>query len=239
MLKNRFEELKNEQPRYSLRKFATEVGIVAPTLSHILKGKRSIGEKDRKRILRYLNLDPATFDSLEKNTNDLSSVPWDIFEIMSDWYFDAIREMINLEDFQADPKWIAKRLRLPEVMIKRSLELLFEHQVIKEGVGSRWVVDELKTEVLGKEQTNETLKKLQSQLLDKAQSSLEKVPKENREQLSLTISINTRDLPEVKKRMKKFALDLMDFTQRRDNKHDEVYQAILSFFPLSFKDSAS
>lgn len=58
VLKEIFEERKRNNPRYSLRAFARDLRMQAPSLSHILNGHRRLPETRVADVVEILNLTP-------------------------------------------------------------------------------------------------------------------------------------------------------------------------------------
>ncbi len=85
---------------------------------------------------------------------------------------------------------------------------------------------------LGHEFTSAAFRKLQRAILDGAIRALEELPLAERDQTSLTVAIDSRDLPEVRARIRAFRRELNDFLSAR-KKYDRVCQLSISFYPVT------
>ena len=82
--------------------------------------------------------------------------------------------------------------------------------------------------------TSSASKKFQEQVLEKALSALHNVPLAKRDHTSVTVAINTKDLPEAKKLLKEFRRSFNSFLSRDGkSRPDEVYNLSLAFYPIS------
>lgn len=118
-------------PGLSLRSYADFLGISKSTLSKILNGDGHLTPKVFEAIAPKLNLSPEQCaDILSKlksnkkqkdirNTQEDESIKLQMeeFNMISDWYHCAILYMCDIDDFQSNPKWIAKRLGFSDVSV--------------------------------------------------------------------------------------------------------------------------
>ena len=58
ILRERFTEIRRQNPRYSLRAYAKRVGVHVGALTHIINGKRNVSRRLAERISHGLLLDP-------------------------------------------------------------------------------------------------------------------------------------------------------------------------------------
>ena len=143
----------------------------------------------------------------------------DVFISLSEWYFDAICELVRLKGFESNVAFVSKRLGISREEAQSSVNRLFEIGLLKETPNKTWIVPNENSIVYGGDQTNFALQRLQRQLLEKAIEALEITPK--------------KDLPEAKTKIKEFHQELCKFLQRPNRDSDEVYQLVTSFFPLT------
>src|SRR6202012_2760191 len=103
--------------QYSMRAFAKQLEVSPAYLSRLLKGDRHVSKPMAERIITKLNLDPIDAAELRAQNTDRTAtygkLNYDLFRddqirVLSDWTHYAIIALLELEDFKADPKWIAK-----------------------------------------------------------------------------------------------------------------------------------
>ena len=172
-----------------------------------------------KRLVKNGNKNPVQFIDLKT------------FEIISNWFHYAIREMSRLKKFNFDHKWISSHLRfnVSEQQVKVALENLTKVNLIK--VKNRKI-----TLSPGNLSTTEDIQSLaiqeyHSSMIEHAKQGLKEVPVDEREYLSGTLSFKKENLPQAKELLRNF-LDEFGSTMDSDA-GDEIYQIQLQFFPLS------
>ena len=120
---------KNSQ--YSLRSYAKALDMDCSTLSKILRGKRVLGKRLIRKLAPSLNLSLPeiekfiSYDIRQKNlfidreSDDLEYLQHtlDNFQIISDWYHYAILELMRLDYFIPDSKWIPSQSKGSSLLI--------------------------------------------------------------------------------------------------------------------------
>jgi uncharacterized protein (TIGR02147 family) len=82
--------------------------------------------------------------------------------------------------------------------------------------------------------TSSASKMFQQQLLEKAIMAIKEVALEKRNNTSMTMAINTKDIPEAKERIKDFRRSMSAFFERTENDApDEVYNLCIALYPLT------
>lgn len=240
LLNIEFDRRAAKNPQYSLRAFARDLGVQAATMSHIMKRKRVPGQAFREKVYEGLHLSVEQKKLLETDNENIfrfSTVEMDVFVSLSNWYYDAIIELIRTKGFKSQEEYVANRLGLSLAEAETAIGRLFQMELLKRMPNKKWAANNENTLTYGGDQTNFALQNLQRQLLEKAIVALQEVPKKSREQASMTMAINKNDLPEVKQRIKKFQQELCEYLQRPNREADEVYQLVTSFFPLTVLDN--
>lgn len=130
-------------PKYSLRAFAKLLSMESSALSKILNGKRNVSGAMLKRIARRLALNPPQLQVLEgnlverrgrpkefsSNSNkvaapDYHQLALDHFQLISDWYYNAILELIAVKGFQPKFSWVARSLGISVSEAQAAVERL-------------------------------------------------------------------------------------------------------------------
>lgn len=221
---------------YSLRAFARDLGVQAATLSHIMKRKRVPSPDFKEKVYAALKLSIDQRNYLNSKSDEVfqfTKKELDVFLSLSDWYYDGIIELIRTKGFESDIEYVAKRLGITIEAADSAVKRLQQLGLLKKMPNKTWTATNENTLVYGGDQTTFALQKLQRKLMEKAIDSLENVPKKDREQASMTMAINKRDLPEAKKRIKEFHQELCKYLQRPNRDADEVYQLVTTLYPLT------
>jgi uncharacterized protein (TIGR02147 family) len=233
-------------PAYSLRSFAQSLGVNHAILSLLLRSKRKMTERhvltigtklglkpqDLSYYIDQLKLEqPLSFES--KYVRYLALSP-DQFEILTNWFPDAILELMRTKGFQSDPEWIASRLGISNVEAQATLERLERLKMIrrKPDGGFEDCVGDTSTIPFG-ETTAAAQRIHQKLLLELSAQKIDTVPLEQRSQTSTTLAIPMKKIALAKQMIREFRSKMQRALQEPAGANDEVYQLQVSFFPLT------
>lgn len=228
-------------PRFSLRGFAQILQVQSGFLSKILKGQRRVTPATVRRFGHRLNLSLPEMDAFvaqcskltEQTEENFRQVAYDHFQVIADWYHFAMLELISLPEFQSHPRWIAKSLGISVIEAKTAIDRLLRLGfIVVDPTSGQWKAREKHSTTLGIQESIEALKRMQRQILEKAIQALDSFPIEKRDQSSMTMAIDSSQLPAAKLRLKKFRRSLCTFLES-GTKIDSVYQLSISLFPLN------
>ncbi len=233
-----------QNPSYSLRAFARTLGLESSYLSKLVRGNRTITKKVVDRIGFKLGLDPDEIDrfkskigtdsSTERTETNFRQLAYDSFKLISDWYHYAILELITVEGFRADHKWIAKSLNINVTEVQSALERLVRLGLLEQDKNGKWETHSANNTTINLDYSEAALKSLQQQILEKAIVSLQEIPLDQRDQSAMTMAIDSKLLPEAKKKIRTFRRDLCAFLQD-GRKRDQVFHLSVSLYPVSKK----
>lgn len=232
LLEGELEKRQSVNNRYSLRSYARFLEVDAPTLSKILNAKKNVGERLISRVCKKLGCDPEKINNGSDDGLSFELLSDDQSQYLSKWYYYAILEIIELDDFEYEKKWIAKKLEISEKQVKLALERMIRLGVLKEVDGKLIDNTSGKTTNISSELSSTARREHQKEILELAIDALENTPPEIRDQSSMTVSINTDDIPEVKELIKKFRRDISKFLNTANNKN-QVYNLGVSFYPVT------
>ncbi len=218
-------------PQYSLRAFAKSLAIDSSYLSKILNGKRTLSEKGVLSLAEKLDFPEEITRDLrrlsEKTT--LTSLDVDQFRIIADWYHYAILEMTRLDDFRPDVKWISEYLGISFGESLAAVERLKRCELLIEDETGKWHAQSNTT--IRHKFSNAAFRQMQKQILLQAVAAMENIALERRDQSSITMCIDTSQLPIAKEKLKAFRREFMELLES-GSKKDAVYQMSLALFPV-------
>ncbi len=234
-----------KNPRYSQRAFARFLSVDHSTLAKLLNGKRPLGKKTVLRLGTKLGMSPSEIEShLSHQTTEATDsenyqkMADDTFQIIADWQHFAILELMRVQGFNGESKWIGRRLGISISEVNEALGRLERTEMIKKS-GKEWfLAEDRKLTSLNPGTTTLAHRRLQKQILEKAITALEETDIEFRNQSSVTMAISTSLIPEAVKRIATFRRDLAGFLSR-SKKCDEVYLLNVSLFPITNKKRSS
>lgn len=242
-----------QNPRYSLRAFARDLKLAPSRLSEVISGKQGLSRSVAERIaviLGYNLQEKERFCDLVESMHARSrkerevakvrlrkhqlqttefQLQLDVFKAIADWYHFGILELLNLQGFKSDPKWIAKRLAISEFEAQLAVDRLARLELIKVK-GNKIIPTHSQGQVVG-DMPSDGLKKLHTQLLAKAQESIFLQTLDQREYRSAIMAIDTKMIPEAKKAIREFEYKFcmnMDEAKKKDG----VYCLAIQFFDL-------
>lgn len=222
-----------KNPRYSLRSYAQFLGIHHSTLSGLLSGKRPITKKTVIALSLKLGIFPDNF--IKKSNFTLSEYAFleeDVFNRMSEWYFDAILELSKIKSFDFTASNIGRYLNLTEVQVGIAIDTLVRLNLLKKTKNGFKIVHENSTNLSSNEKTSSAMRKYQRSILDKSLDALDSVDRKDRDHTSTTLAIRKSDIPKAKQIIKDFRYKLTALLQDNHENFDEVYQLQVSLFPL-------
>lgn len=254
-------ELKRRQavnPRYSMRSMARDLGITAAFLSGILSGKRALSVAKAAQICERLGYNPeqtSAFlswvqaskapasvleardlgDKLEHIEGRFVPVSLEQFQVVADWYHYAILELTYCPGFKPDPEWIARRLGIQAEEASRAIQRLLRTGLMKRHRGTYVKTDSY---IAGPtDRPNLAIRAYHAQLLEKAKQALQHQEVARRDITGTTISFDSRQLPLIKKEIRKFHLRMAKLLET--SKPDQVYHLAVQFFGLTAADTGN
>jgi len=238
-----------KNPRYSLRAFASSLGIHHGILSLILNDKRPVTAKHIMTLGKALDLSPRQVDkfikSLEgpekisaskRKIQQMNRLTLDVFHVVSEWYYDAIMELARVKGFQPSAHYLSKSLGLSIGQAHDAIERLKRVGLLELNPDGSWKEFGDFSTIQHIDFTDAALRAYQKKILDLSADAVTAVPKALRDHTSLTVAIRKNDLDPMKLMLKKYRRELLAFAQRpSEDLYDAVYSFSFSMFPLTKK----
>ena len=260
ILKSSLEERCLINPKYSLRAFANDLEVPVSNLSGVIKGNKGLSRGTAVKIstrlgfnkseaARFVNLVMASDGRSKKirqnaekslkegcdviHKNDYKEVSLEAFKIISNWYHHAILELVTLKNFRNDASWIAKKLGISEIEVKMAIERLTRLEMLEVKSG-KLVPTELNTRTTN-DVPSEAIRKFHKQMLQKAMDSITLQNIDKRDVSLAVLTVNSKDLPEIKRKIQKFRNELCEQIDLLSpaNKRDHVYSLGIQFFRIT------
>ncbi|QLY26339.1 TIGR02147 family protein [Bdellovibrio sp. KM01] len=227
---------KRDNKSYSLRAFADFLEISPGRLSELLSGKRPLSKKMKVKIADRLGLSEMNqlLEAPAKNLtfsdrSDYHFLSNDAFAVLADWYHFAILSLADTCDFQADPKWIAKRLGISVLEAMEALSRLRKVGAIK--LNGRKLIKTNKSVRAGNGLDSQALRISHRQSIEQAMISLNETPLDLRDITSITMAIDLKKLPMAKKIIQEFRHKMADVMETGNQ--TEVYNLNIQLVPVS------
>lgn len=249
-LQDQLNERCQKNSNYSLRAFAKMLDISASALSALLSGKRPISHKMKMRLGLKLGLGLEALNKLSskdhgnKKENSLGfkkpkvethfqQITIDMFNVIAEPHYYNLLELTKTHDFQWDEKWIAQRLDLMISQVKIAIERLERVGLLIRNSENQLVdsTDGFSTDI--REGLSSHAQRLfQQRSLEQSIKAVQAVPVELRDNTSMTMAINSEDIPKAKEFLKQFRRQFCQ-EMEANPKLDQVYQLTISFIPVT------
>lgn len=225
LLQREFERRVAKNARYSLRAYASQLGLHASALSRILKGKASLSVKACEPVLRNLTLSPEeqrlflcslieekriqTQQSLSQflKVGHLGPKPLaispEVFQDVADLKSLALLQLTFVDDFQADPAWIAERLGMPLTEVTAKIDLLVSVGLLRRD-DTTLINNNRHMTAIQTSETSDVRRRHQIEILDSARESLNRDPLSARAHYGMTMAIDPAKLEKANLMVREF-----------------------------------
>ena len=243
-------------PSYSLRAYARDLDVPPSKLSEVLRKCCGLSAQSASAIIPKLKLSDQESEFFilsveaehsrsivrkQQARNHLqqfhimtgfTDLDLEKFKIISDWYHNALLELMNLHHFESNTEWMADQLGLDLETTVAALNRLEKFNLISRD-SKKWTVCHDNTVVDGKTPSRE-IREYHSQVLEKAVASIEDQSMSERDISSVTLAIDESDFPKVQKKIQEFRRGLAHELASSTSKN-RIYNLSVQFFPLSKK----
>lgn len=238
-LKHVLKQKQSINPRFSQRKFAEVLGVAPSTLNEILKGKRPLSKKTLEKLKKCFHSD-KDFQAVIENGD---KVDFKLFhpesplltKISTQWYHEALLELVRTDGFCEDYEWMADRLGISTEETTKVFNQLLEIGEIKRNqFGKLSVAVDNCLVVCDEERKKYLIKKNKSQL-SKIESAMENLSSAERFYGTMTIAICPSDFDYMRIKLVEFIKEQQEFLSREGISKEEVYMLSVGFVPLTKK----
>jgi uncharacterized protein (TIGR02147 family) len=255
-LRDYYEWRKAVHSYFSLRFIGGKVGLDAGLVVRILQGKRPLSLKKVAVFASLLGLSKRKAEYFEllvlygraKSDREAQQyferligftglggkqVERSQYEFYQEWYYTAVREVLHFHPFDGDYETLAGML-VPSITTKearKAITLLETLGMIQRKRDGGYALTE-KYLTTGEEWRSFAVREFQRKSLDLARHALEKVPKEERDISTVSLTINGDAMDKIRERVRQFHQDMLEISEQ-SGQGDRVYQVNLQVFPMS------
>lgn len=220
-------------PQYSLRAFANFLGIDHSTLSQLLRGRRTFSKAAIQRLAIRLGVEADTrarfVPQAAKPAGDASRLTEETARLLAGWQHHAILELLHLDSFRPDSRWIARVLGITVDEVNIAVQRLLRLGLLRmEPTG--WV------DTTGPAITDEGAF-TQAAVARLAAEVRRLAAPENpdgrwREFSSTTLAVSREQLPALRELLERFRQDLGRLFENAGLR-DDVYRLDVSLWPVT------
>ena len=259
---------------FSHRNLCRKAGLKSPSyFLMVIQGKRNLTSNTINRFVKAIDLEPGHaryFERLvlfnqardererefhltrlaemrpKKKFKDIEN---DQMEFFSNLLLVVIHQLASVPDFNEDPQWIARRLRIKATPteVRKALETLERLKLLKRKKNGKLEPAEwsLSTSI---EVTDWIAYRFHSDLLGHASEALSKLTHRQRDFSAITFPLPMDKLDDLKDRIRQFQDELMEWAEeihldngsRKNPQTEEIFQLNFQGFPATNKpDSGS
>jgi uncharacterized protein (TIGR02147 family) len=243
LLRERLRAAVRRNPRFSLRAFAKQLGVDHSTLSQVLRGRRRLSARALEAVGKRMGLSEeiirAYSQSFRKKLDSKSlresirSFPLDLdtFQLLSVWHHYAILELIQIQGFKKDSRWIAVTLGIAVEDVNIAIQRLLRLGLL-EMTRRGWVDKSGDAEFYSSALTETARNQMNREIHELAVQAIECIPSEHRAHRQMVIALDSKTLPRLKMLAHEFIKELRTLVSDSDAK-DDVYHLEISFFPVT------
>jgi len=248
-----------ESKKMTLRAVANNSGISVASLSLCLSKERNWTIKMLGKLIPHLELKKLEQDALRQlfilgttedpmerlsSFDELRRIPGysekqrdssTVYLYLRHWLNVAIRELAQLQDFQANAAWIREKLRFmpSEVEVERALKFLIKEGYIKSDDKGKWFTPNKDLDCQ-EGVFRISLGEFHRQILQLSQRSIEEIPRELRLILGHTAVLAEGQKMKAEEILKNALNEIKKLSSEQTNP-DSLYQFELVMIPLSQK----
>ena len=152
--------------------------------------------------------------------------------MLSVWHHYAILELIQVEGFKTDSRWIANTLGIAVGDVNIALQRLLRLGLLEMSGRDRWMDKSGDAEFHSANLTEAACNQMDREIHELAVQAIERIPSEHRAQRQMVVALDSRRLPRLKALADEFMKELRSVVSESDTK-DDVYQVEISFFPVT------
>jgi len=241
----------NKNPQFSLRALARKAGLSPSHLSRAINGETKVSstaaykianglglsQQDTQEFIRLSGLESLDFATKEKilgksgsNSLKRNVLNLELFEIISDWHYFAIYELIKSQPKKSRPIWIARRLGLDTLSTKIALDKLAHAGFIKKVPSGNYETSSDEGIYTGNDVPHVAIKNHHQQVSRKAIEAID-LPVQEREFQSLQFAFDRRQIKKAQEKIRKFIHEFeTEFSMKNAS---DIYQMNLQLFSLT------
>ena len=232
-----------ENPQYSLRAFAMHLGADHSTLGQQIRGKRPLTAAAIEAIGLSLSLPRERIDAFVANeklfaaaharSREARELTRDTASLIADWWHFAILELLRLDGFRPDSRWIARVLGIAVDDVNRALSALLHLGLMEMRDPITWVDKSGDAVASFEDFTRVAIERYTAEMRRLSLAAESDVPPGLRDRRGTTIAVATSRVPEAIEMIARFHRDLARRLEAGGGERDAVYRLETDFFPLT------
>jgi uncharacterized protein (TIGR02147 family) len=244
LLRERLRAAARRNPRFSLRSFAKQLGIDHSTLSQVLRGQRRLSARALEAVGKRLGLGKEVIHAYPRASRR-KTIPknlpaslrcfhfdLDTFQLLSVWHHYAILELIQIQGFKTDSRWIANTLGIAAEDVKIALQRLLRLGLLEMSGRAHWKDKSGDAEFQTAALTETARNQINQEVHHLAVEAINRIPSSYRSHHQMILALDSKTLPRLRALAEEFMKDLRSLVSESATS-DDVYEVEISFFPVT------
>jgi uncharacterized protein (TIGR02147 family) len=243
LLRERLHAAMRRNPRFSLRSFAKQLGIDHSTLSQVLRSRRRLSARALEAVGKRVGLSQEAIRAYARSRNKPTSknllenvrrfhLDLDTFQLLSVWYHYAILELIQVQGFKTDSRWIAKTLGIAVEDVNVALQRLLRLGLLEMSERDRWIDKSGDAEFHSVALTEAACNQMNQEIHELAVQAIKRVASQRRAHRQMVLAVDSTKLPRLMVLADELMKEIRSLASESDTK-DDVYQVEISLFPVT------
>ena len=231
-----YSKKREKNSSYSLRAFSKLIGVSSGALSEIIQNKRTVTHTTATKVLRSLNWNENEISdflneikSKDKVKRDYQNLALDQYQVLSQWYYLALLNLIELPGEDHTNENLAQRLNLSVAVVEEAIERMLKLEMIetKDGGYKRTHIRYKTTDDV----TSSAIRRYHLDTLELSEKALREIPTEERDFSSILLQMNPKHLKKVKEMILNFQDEVSDEVDHDDQ--TEIYHLNVHLYPIT------
>jgi uncharacterized protein (TIGR02147 family) len=244
LLGERWRAAMRRNPRFSLRSFASKLGINHSTLSQVLRGKRRLSPRALKLVGKRIGLSDEAMRGYAENSRKKPNpkthaqqiqkirLDLDTFQLLSAWHHYAILELIHVREFKTDSGWIAHTLGIAVEDVNIALQRLLRLGLLEMASRHQWIDKSGDAEFHSAALTEPACNLMNQEILELTAEAIRRIPARHRVHRQVIVAVDSGKLPRLQALADQFMQDLRSLVSDSEARND-VYQVTVSLVPVT------
>lgn len=241
-LNETYEVRKKKNVRYSLRSFARDLNISSGRLVSIMQKKELPGEVTLGKIFLNLNVSEDNKDKILKDLKRARFKSKDHsfekvldstqVEQMGHWETWAIYTLMQRQDFDGSPEWLAQKIDLDTDFVAERVQALVNIGLVR--VEDQKYALKVGNVTSGSGIPSKVMRELHKQFIKRGIESIEEVDIQFRDISGITFCMEPDKMDEARTLISEFRSKMAGLV-RSETPKSELYQLSVQFYPLLLK----
>lgn len=261
-LKDCLERMRESRPWFSLRYLSKQIELDPGNLVKVVQKERHLPDRCLGQLASELGLNQRETEYLEHLADfakartaeqtkrayekllDLKYARPEVlgrdqYSFYRDWKCTAVLALLHIDRIKGTESVLAEMLE-PKTSVEevhRVLALLSELGLARAGKGGKWVACK-SILTTGETWKDIAIREFQKETLQLAGRALDRIPKEERDISTLTVTLGAKDLDRIREMARQFRREVLSIAAQAPDP-ERVWQLNLQLFPLSRKVEAA